>query len=288
MRQVANSTSLRNNRLYYNLVGGPNMTDLNICDEQSVLDCKRMNHYPEGGNEELTLQELYDYCQSHPVERVIYMHNKGSFRKERGNTKIRRLSTTAVTSHACLEMPLSDEYPCNVCGLTFQSKPYFHMTANHWVAECSYVRELLPPKVYTILRTDLLHRLWDADSCLHTTDTGHEMSWDLENSTFLKTFGLGRYAMERWLFGHPSLIPCDVIPFRIARFKRGFEEWFQPTLRWSRHLIWDIAEESERREIWLLQQEFQQLYKHKTGEYSLNPNFVLRNYTGNVEPSACL
>jgi hypothetical protein len=71
------------------------------------------------GNEELTLQALYDYCQGHPVEKVVYMHNKGSFREQAGNTKIRRLSTTAVTSHACLEMPLSDEYPCNVCGLTF-------------------------------------------------------------------------------------------------------------------------------------------------------------------------
>lgn len=285
MRQVANSTSLRNNKLYYNVIG-ENITDINVCDEQPILDCKRMNTYAEG-NEELTLQELYDFCQSHPIDKVIYMHNKGSFRKERGNTKIRRLSTTAVVSHACLEMPLNDDYPCNVCGLTFQSKPYFHMTANHWVAECMYVRELLPPKVYTILRTDLLKRLWDEEPCLRH-HAGEDLVWDLQNTSFLKLYGLGRYAMERWLFGHPSLIPCDVIPFRIARFKRGFEDWFEPTLRWSRHLIWDEAEESERREIWLLLHEFKQLYAHKKDLYPLEPNFALSNYTGNVKPSACL
>jgi hypothetical protein len=280
MRQLANST-LRNNKLYYNVIGAN--YSFEVCDQQPILKCEMMHYYPQG-NEELTLQALFDYCQYHPTDRVIYIHNKGSFRKERGNTKIRRLSTTAVSSHACLEMPLSEDYPCNVCGLTFQSKPYFHMTANMWVAECTYVRQLLPPKVYTLLRTDMMKRLWEQEPCLRQ-DYGE--SWDLTNTSFLKALGLGRYAMERWLFGHFHLIPCDVIPFRLMRFKRGFEDWFEPVLRHSRHLIWDEAEPSEAREIWLLIKEFELLYAYLNQE-KREPNFALQNYTGNVQPSPCI
>ena len=51
-------------------------------------------------------------------------------------------------------------------------------------------------------------------------------------------------------------------------------------------MIWDEAEQSERREIWFSRKEFQELYKHK--QRNMEPNWVFLNYTGNVLPSPCL
>ena len=52
-----------------------------ICNQHNHLTCHQKGYFQEGF-EDLTLTELYNYCQEHPMDKVIYIHNKGSFHSE--------------------------------------------------------------------------------------------------------------------------------------------------------------------------------------------------------------
>lgn len=88
-----------------------------VCSDRSNMRCIHMDHYDEG-HEDLTLQRVYDYCQTHrePGQQIVYMHNKGSFHPNGANHWWRRHMTLAVTDKKCLS-PANNT--CNTCGLVF-------------------------------------------------------------------------------------------------------------------------------------------------------------------------
>jgi hypothetical protein len=89
----------------------------NVCSDRSNMRCIHMDHHDKGF-EDLTLQRVYDYCQDHrePGQKVVYMHNKGSFHSSGGNHWWRRHMTMAVTDEKCLNPPIDT---CSTCGLVF-------------------------------------------------------------------------------------------------------------------------------------------------------------------------
>jgi hypothetical protein len=77
---------------------------------------------------------------------------------------------------------------------------------NMWTAQCSYVKQLLPPKEggeYDIKKKEaainfLKMRLYGA---LDTT---------LMEEDRIDYFGLGRYRLEHWIGSHPAIMPCEM------------------------------------------------------------------------------
>lgn len=65
------------------------------------LKC-RILRYNETGWEDLTMTELYNYCQGRPQDKVIYMHNKGSFhpKLQVGRRPVVLVCTSTVFLHA--------------------------------------------------------------------------------------------------------------------------------------------------------------------------------------------
>lgn len=133
-----------------------------------LLDCRHNGHYDEGF-EDLTLQKLYDFCQSNnnnnkehnSVKRksnsndssddnmsVIYMHSKGTFHNWPGdsNERWRRHLTAAVTSRACLE-PFQQELSstCNVCGLQYVSFCFVSCILSEMMSHLLVISSLLHP-----------------------------------------------------------------------------------------------------------------------------------------------
>jgi hypothetical protein len=107
--------------VFFNTVGKRGVLDnaymALVCSDRSNIRCIHMDHYDEG-HEEVTLQRVYDYCQTHqePGQKIVYMHNKGSFHPGGENHWWRRHMTLAVTDEKCLN-PANNT--CNTCGLVF-------------------------------------------------------------------------------------------------------------------------------------------------------------------------
>jgi hypothetical protein len=217
LREIKNGTDV-----YYNLIG--HVHTKNLCVHFPHLNCTLLN-YQETGGEELTLQRLYEYCHAHGDRFVTYLHDKGSFRFSSGNIRSRRRATRGALSDECLRMPLRQNYSCNLCGSKFQYMPHMNYLANMWTAQCSFIRQLVPPKDYIQKRKDLVERLYRENPCLSQmadpkmgADDGN-WQWNLSNPMFLRNVGLGRYALERWMIQHPTMIPCEVWPMGISRMK---------------------------------------------------------------------
>jgi hypothetical protein len=229
--EAIHNSSLRNATVFFNLFGKKYDTPSFWCPYD--MDCRLMKHQSTG-QESDTLQDLYDFCVDHPTRRVTYLHNKGSFSFTASNPKIRRLSNRAVLSDACLSMPLNDAYPCNVCGLKFFFEPHPHTSGNVWTTECSYVRKLIPPMEWEQKRRHMYQQLAlqsdDEFSCFTKSMlTGHfdgrgNFNESAGNST-LQSLGLGRYAMEVWMYSHPDVIPCQSILGLLRRYGDGYASW---------------------------------------------------------------
>jgi hypothetical protein len=107
--------------VFFNTVGKRGVLDnaymALVCSDRSNIRCIHMDHYDEG-YEEVTLQRVYDYCQTHqePGQKIVYMHNKGSYHSNGENHWWRRHMTMAVTDEKCLN-PANNT--CNTCGLVF-------------------------------------------------------------------------------------------------------------------------------------------------------------------------
>lgn len=237
--------------VYYNIIGR-NYTEP-ICP--SGLNC-HMLHYYDQGFEEVTLQAMYDYCQSNPGSRVSYIHDKGSFHPSGANDVTRRLSTKAVLSQECqTTMPRLPDAPCNVCTLRFQTTPMPHIPGNHFTADCKHVNKLVPPIQYENQRREL---------CAFVAKTYGPGEQDicpesLENTTSSRDHGLGRYAMERWVISHPDTVICET--FRndtMKNFETGFEPFF-PNLKISAKLNRRINE-GQIKALALLTHEFAYTY----------------------------
>ena len=67
-----------NTTIYYTTIKSPLPDGFmdKLCKERYGLTCHHLGHY-DRGYEELTLASLYNYCQQHLDERVVYIHSKG-------------------------------------------------------------------------------------------------------------------------------------------------------------------------------------------------------------------
>lgn len=203
--------------LYYNIIG-LNYTK-RFCPYQRK--CQLLQYYPSGG-EELTLRDLHEYCRQHRSHQVIYIHNKGSFSPHPQNEIKRKRVIHALSRPRTLH-----DKTCNVLTLTWEPLPHFHAQSNMWLAKCSYIAKLLPPKEYKERRIEMFRELLrppsngaktgkrnkhDTNQCLtklfnRSSPEGADIFKQHEG--IVRTVGMGRYINEVWPYSHPDLEPCD-------------------------------------------------------------------------------
>lgn len=153
-----------------------------------VESATNLQHDTEG-TEVQTLKLLWDHCVTtdYPTnEKVVYIHNKGSFHPNEENDLMRLWLTRGALSKECSNMPLS----CNVCSFRMSPLPHPHTPGNMWAARCEYVRELINPLDFQ-LKMALLYHNGDVTA---------------ENPLL----GTGRYSAEHWVHSHPSIKACDL------------------------------------------------------------------------------
>mmetsp|Transcript_9996 Transcript_9996/g.14829 ORF Transcript_9996/g.14829 Transcript_9996/m.14829 type:complete len:328 (+) Transcript_9996:94-1077(+) len=140
--------------------------------------------HDEKGNEVGTLKLLWDHCREtdNPNEKVVYLHNKGSFHPSKTNDLMRKWLTRAALSEECSNMPFS----CSVCSWRFSPLPHPHNGGNMWAARCNYIRKLIDPAMFQTSMAQLYH--------------GGNDPW----------IGTGRFAAEHWVHSHPTIQACDV------------------------------------------------------------------------------
>jgi len=214
----ASSPTLNTSTLYYTHIGVLNVT-FPPCN-----NCVLLNAVPEG-DEVLTLQALHDYCTVNPSGRAIYVHAKGSFTLNEKNERLRRVLTKGAFSDECTKMPRyipGNSETCNVCMGKFVGMPFHCSPGNMFVAECEYVKQLIPPKDFTKRKDEVTSKLWKM------TQTELQMELGLEKKLddgdwgtkwqFIRPSWVGteRYAMEHWMFSHPTIQPCDVFDKKFA------------------------------------------------------------------------
>jgi hypothetical protein len=123
--------------LHYTLIGAafpsPHYLEERYCQPHGV-QCSPIAHLASG-NEEHTLQALYDHCHHHEAAAaadaadaadattttvVAYLHSKGTFHPTPHNRNFRRALTDAALHVDCLTLSVDQ---CNVCGLQFVPFP---------------------------------------------------------------------------------------------------------------------------------------------------------------------
>jgi hypothetical protein len=120
--------------LHYTLIGAafpsPHYLEERYCQPHGV-QCSPSAHFASG-NEEHTLQALYDHCHHHEAAAaadaadattttvVAYLHSKGTFHPTPRNRNFRRALTDAALHVDCLTLSVDK---CNVCGLQFVPFP---------------------------------------------------------------------------------------------------------------------------------------------------------------------
>ena len=185
--------------LHYITVG-KDIGELEDCN-----NCKRIKHY-NNGNEIDTLSHLYEHCTIHQDEKVVYMHDKGSYHRTKENIRLRRLLNKAIFSEECLllKTPLANntttsalrseesECECNICSARFSPVPYHYMSGNMWVSECSYISKLMHPSNFTAAMDEMI-RSASTEEFGNVYKSYRE--WKL---------ALGRYAGEHWITSHPD------------------------------------------------------------------------------------
>jgi hypothetical protein len=210
--------------VYYNTIGmagALNKTFMaTVCSVQNNIHCIHMNHYNEAF-EEVTLQKLSEYCHYHDGDddhdgvkrRVIYMHNKGSYEHHEGlNDVWRRHLTTAVTSELCLKPP---DNSCNVCGLTFHGMFLNIFPGNFFTADCSYVRQLIPP-------ADFNDRMASLVALRHQKIAANpQYKYIFPDIPQFDKVVQGRYAPTHWIGSSPQLNPCTLTSEDLGK-------WFVP------------------------------------------------------------
>jgi len=135
------------------------------------------------GTEMITLNSLWDFCKHNPhVEKVVYLHSKGSSRDTPDNANLRKFLTIGALSKECASV---DPSTCNVCSSRFSPLPHPHTSGNMWLARCDYVRQLIDP-------FDFEERMSEFTS--NCTSNGRE-SCD----------GRIRFSAEHWIHSHPTV-----------------------------------------------------------------------------------
>jgi hypothetical protein len=190
--------------VFYATVGSTDALSLNatymerLCSENKLV-CRHLHQYEEG-HDEVTLQPMYDFCHSHPSQKVIYLHNEGLLDSRQGKNRMYRFhNTAAVTSEACLQPP---NETCNVCGLLFTPVPAISFPGNFFVAQCSYINKLIRPSSFEVAQSQfgaVAQRMINEERLV--ANLAQKDS---------STFGFAEFSMEHWVGSSPSLIPCDV------------------------------------------------------------------------------
>ena len=221
-----------NSTLLYTLIGNPNITSQ---DFGCFSECHQ-REYRKVGDEIDTYQALWEYCQRHPHEIITYTHDRGSFHYTKMNEKSRRFATKAAfecrmillqmqqdhddrrTNHTKNEKPV-----CNICSARFNFVPQFHSSGNMWTATCSYIQHLVPPENYS----STMQTMYDA-TLLHPihSQIGNKYGCLRPRNTDENHLGINRYAAERWIYSHPYLEPCDILPMDVGVAPITFpQEW---------------------------------------------------------------
>lgn len=202
LRARNQSPTLRNATLYYTQIGATNVS-LPECH-----NCKEISKVQKG-NESLTLQAMYEYCMINPTRgRVIYIHDKGSFTVNEKNERLRRALTKAVFSSECTNMhranPNMEDHEdeedfCDVCSATIAVYPYLSTPGNMFLAECNYVRKLIPPNQFEERMLRLMHKAWNSTwrELGFPREPPERMDWQMYRESWV---GVGRYSMEHWIY----------------------------------------------------------------------------------------
>jgi hypothetical protein len=156
----------------------------------SIPNTTLLQHHDDA-LEIVTLNSLWEYCQSHPSTQVVYLHSKGSYHPSNENDRMRQLLTIAALSDECANN--TDNVVSNVCGYRISPFPHPHVPGNMWLAHCSYVNNLLKPTVFEKSMNQVYERL----VLKHFARNYH-------------CVGNGRYAAEHWILSHPSCKPSDL------------------------------------------------------------------------------
>lgn len=243
-----------------------------ICKEFSDhLECHHLKHVDDGF-EEYTLTTLYEHCQQHVDDRVLYLHTKGSYHYSKNQNHWRMHMTDAVVSQECIERAHNEN--CDLCGLLFLPQPALHYTGNMFNAKCSYIRTLLHPKEFEKKMDKFIAR----GQQLLANGVLQSHLLNLQSPSIL---GSGRFAMEQWHGSHPDLHKiCDISPHYRHEFwedtrrkDRKPEDWKFDTF--PRHPIianWSHAQSN------ILLQDIMMHDALRKFEYSLLPGQLLKWY----------
>ena len=266
LNQIRNATGHKSTQIYYNMIGSPLFTKKTLCS-----NCQQLGYY-ERAQEVVTLQEMYDYCQKHPSDLVTYLHNKGSFHPSAGANVTRRLSTRGVLSEECQSLAVEK---CNLCSASFSTFPHSHVPGNIFTAECRYISQLVPPVNYEQRRRDICTFI---HSQVNSTRRNTKIFCPPANASHLEThigYGFGRYAMERWIAGHPSLISCIVFTNHTKRdFPTGWETWF-PSLERSKKRRQRLTAQQAISLLYLMHE-----YAHLYAEHNPRESEFCKSYFG--------
>lgn len=142
--------------------------------------------HDQEGNESQTLSLLWQYCQDHPKEKVVYIHSKGSFHPNPTNELLRKYVTKGALSDECTHLPSA----CNVCATRMSPVPHPHTSGNMWLARCEYVKKLIDPNLFE--------------------EAMNRVKYEDMYSKRKYCVGKGRYSAEHWIYSHPTVVPCDL------------------------------------------------------------------------------
>ena len=151
----------------------------------NISDATILGHRLEG-NEVVILNSLWEFCRENKqVEKVVYLHDKGSFHDHERNRLLRRFLTAGALSEECASV---DSDTCNVCSSRFSPLPHPHTSGNMWLARCDYIRQLKDPFEFE-----------KEMNSFHNNCRGRK---DRQN---VPCIGRGRFSAEHWVYSHPSV-----------------------------------------------------------------------------------
>jgi len=123
--------------VYYATMGNAGK-DYDIGDDEKYV---HIDHYGDEGTELQTLSLLHRFCHSNPKSKVLYFHDKGSFRHTYANAKFCSLLNCYVLNPHCIEALDTHD----TCGWRISPTPHPHYSGNFWWARCEYVNTLIDP-----------------------------------------------------------------------------------------------------------------------------------------------
>ena len=205
--EILGQASRRNNGqfswiLRYRTVGensqalGPVFLD-QFCTQTNNLHCEFLGHDVKA-DEDVTLQQLYEFCLQHPTEVVVYLHSKGSYHDHEINRHWRAPLTSAAVHSSCIDTLYKNQ--STTCGLQFYPLWVMMYPGNIWSAQCSHVQKLLPPLEYR-RQLAIVANISRTETSIWKHGLYHPRKDHL---------GVDRFANEHWVTSHPDTKPYDL------------------------------------------------------------------------------